>query len=233
MNPRELAVVQGWADTRATLRAWLGAPAPVLAAWVRISVLVALGLLGATWLVASAVTPDPTPVAIRGIDHRSDIADVLYLFGRNLLVLALHAMACVAGFIAKSTLPREAEAYSGWWRWVHDRAGGVALAFVAAATVFSLGTQALALGSMLSQLSFQLGTTPGALLLTVLPHALPELVALFLPLAAWLLAARAQAWEQLLAATIATTAIALPVLFAAALVEAYVTPHLLRSLHFV
>lgn len=233
MNPRELAVVQGWADTRATLRAWLGAPAPVLIAWVRGSVLIALGLLGATWLVASAVTPDPTPVAIRGIDHRGDLADVLFLFGRNLLVLALHAMACVAGFIAKSTLPREAEAYSGWWRRVHDRAGGVALAFVAVATVFSLGTQSLALGSMLSQLSFQLGTTPGALLVSVLPHALPELVALFLPLAAWLLAAREQAWEQLLAATVATTAVALPVLFAAALVETYVTPYLLRSLHFV
>ena len=233
MNPRELAVVQGWADTRATLRAWLGAPAPVAWAWVRGSVLIALGLLGATWVVASVVTPDPTPVAIRGIDHRSDLADVAFLVGRNLLVLALHALACVAGFIAKSTLPREAEAYSGWYRWAHDRAGGVALAFVAAATVFSLGTQALALGSMLAQLAFQLDTTPGALLLTVLPHALPELVALFLPLAAWLIAARAQAWEQLLAATIATTVIALPVLVAAAFVEAYVTPHLLRSLHFV
>ena len=233
MNPRELAVVQGWADTRATLRAWRQTPLPVLGGWVRASLLVAAGLLAATWLVASVVTPDPTPIAIRGIDHRSDLADVAYLFGRNLLVLALHAMACVAGFIAKSTLPREAEAYRGWWRWVHDRAGSVAIAFVAVATVFSLATQALALGISLSQLSFQMGTSPGALLVAVLPHALPELVALFLPLAAWIIAARSSAWDQLLAATLATTAIALPILLAAAFVEAYVTPHVFRALHFV
>ena len=50
------------------------------------------------------------------------------------------------------------------------------------------------------------------MLLTVAPHALLELTALFLPLAAWLVAARAGAWNQLMAATFATTAIALPAL---------------------
>lgn len=233
MNPRELAVVQGWAETRATLRAWKATPGAVLGGWLAGSFAIAAGLLFATWLVATLVTPDPTPVAIRGIHHRSDMGDVLYLFGRNLLVLALHALACLAGFIAKSTLPREAEAYSGVWRRVHDHAGGVAIAFVTGATIFSLGTQALALGMSLAQLALQLGTTPAELLLTVLPHAVPELLVLFLPLAAWIIAARAGAWEQLMAATLVTTAIGVPVLFGAALVEAYVTPHLLRALHFV
>jgi hypothetical protein len=233
VNPRELAVVQGWADTRATLRAWKVAPGRVLGRWALGSLAIAATLLVATWLVASIVTPDPTPVAIRGIDHRSDMGDVLFLFGRNLLVLALHAMACVAGFIAKSTLPREAEAYTGWWRRVHDHAGGVAIAFVTGATLFSLATQALALGISLAQLSFQLGITPAEMLLTVLPHAVPELLVLFLPLAAWIVAARAGAWNELLAATLVTTAIGVPVLFGAALIETYVTPHLLRTLHFV
>ena len=71
------------------------------------------------------------------------------------------------------------------------------------------------------------------LLLALTPHALPELVAIFLPLAAWLVAARARAWHQLLAATLVTTTIALPVVFAAAAVEVYVTPEVLRALHFV
>ena len=66
------------------------------------------------------------------------------------------------------------------------------------------------------------------LLLTLLPHAVPELLALFLPLAAWIIASRRDAWEELLAATFATSALALPVLVLAANVEVFVWPHLLR-----
>ena len=50
------------------------------------------------------------------------------------------------------------------------------------------------------------------LLLGVLPHAIPELIALFLPLAAWIIASRRGEWDQLLAATFVTVAIAVPVL---------------------
>ena len=59
-------------------------------------------------------------------------------------------------------------------------------------------------------------------MLTLLPHALPELVALFLPLAAWMLASRREAWNELLAATLVTTALAAPVLVLAANVEVFV-----------
>ena len=38
-------------------------------------------------------------------------------------------------------------------------------------------------------------------MLTLLPHALPELFALFLPLAAWIIASRRGRWDELLAAT--------------------------------
>jgi len=61
--------------------------------------------------------------------------------------------------------------------------------------------------------------SPGLLLLGVLPHALPELIALFLPLAAWIIASRRGEWEQLLAATLVTVALALPVLLASAFIE--------------
>ena len=67
------------------------------------------------------------------------------------------------------------------------------------------------------------------LLLAVLPHALPELIALFLPLAAWIMASRRGEWDQLLAATLVTVAVAIPVLLAAALVEVYVSPHLFHA----
>jgi uncharacterized membrane protein SpoIIM required for sporulation len=64
----------------------------------------------------------------------------------------------------------------------------------------------------------------------VLPHALPELVALFLPLAAWIIASRRGEWEQLLAATLVTVAVAVPVLVIAAFIEVYVSPHLFSVL---
>ncbi len=64
----------------------------------------------------------------------------------------------------------------------------------------------------------------------MLPHAFPELIALFLPLAAWMIASRRDEWGQLLAATFATSAIAIPILVATASWEAYVWPQILRVL---
>jgi uncharacterized membrane protein SpoIIM required for sporulation len=76
----------------------------------------------------------------------------------------------------------------------------------------------------------QLGTSPGVLLLALAPHALPELIALFLPLAAWMIASRRDDWHELLAATFVTVAIAVPVLLAAAAVETWVSPRLLLAI---
>ena len=171
--------------------------------------------------------PDPLLITHTGTGEWSDFAFILY---RNGLVLALHALACVAGFMAGSSLPIVAEGYSGLWRRVHDKAGRVAMAFVALATLFSLTTQAYALGMTASSLADAQGVSPGLLLLSLLPHAIPELTALFLPLAAWLLASRRGAWDELLAATFVTTGIAVPVIVAAAGVEVWLTPHVLSFL---
>ena len=63
----------------------------------------------------------------------------------------------------------------------------------------------------------------------MLPHAIPELTALFLPLAAWLIASRRGEWNQLLAATFITVALAIPTLVVAATIEVYVWPHILEA----
>ena len=55
-------------------------------------------------------------------------------------------------------------------------------------------------------------------------------MALFLPLAAWIIASRKGDWHELLAATFVTVAIAAPVLVVSAVVEVYVSPALLRYL---
>jgi hypothetical protein len=227
MNSEQLALVRGWADTRATLRTWNARPLPVVGAWTLASLEVAGILLVATWFVAQLSQPDPFAFAVHGAGGWNDFTFILY---RNGLVLALHAMACVAGFIAGSSLPIVAEGYHGVWRRIHDSAGQVAMGFVAVATLFSLGTQAYALGMTASSVAAANGISPLLLLAALLPHAVPELTALFLPLAAWLLAARRRAWDELLAATFVTTAIAIPVIIAAAAVEVWVSPHLLSFL---
>ena len=102
-----------------------------------------------------------------------------------------------------------------------------AIGFVGCATLFSLGTQAYALGHGAASLSAQLDISPALLLVSLLPHALPELFALFLPLAAWSIASARGAWNELLAATFTTTAVAIPLLVMAAAIETWITPDLL------
>ena len=212
------------------LAAWNRTPWLVVRRWLAISVAVAAGLLTVVWLVAAASTPDASGLRFAGLTEPATGRDVGLVLVANSLVLALHAFACVAGYLARRSLPLEAARYRGVTRWVHEHAGPAAMAFVGAATLFSLATQAYELGLSASTLAAQLGISPGLLLLGLLPHALPELVALFLPLAAWLVAARAQLWHELLAATAVTVAIAVPVLLVTALVEVFITPHLLQAL---
>jgi uncharacterized membrane protein SpoIIM required for sporulation len=139
-------------------------------------------------------------------------------------------MACVAGFIAGSSLPLQAEQHRGLSRKIHDHGGRIAIGFVIAATTFSLSAQAVVLGGETASVAAHLHTTPATLLVVLLPHALIELTALFLPLAAWIIASRRGEWDQLLAATIVTVALALPMLVVAAVIEVYVSPHLVAPL---
>jgi Stage II sporulation protein M len=227
VTTEQLALVQGWDDTRAALRRWRRRPRAVLVPWLLGALAVAALLLGATFVIALLSTPDPSGSGFPGVSHPVQTADLIYVLERNGLVLALHSLACVAGFMAGSSLPQVAEGYAGWKRRLHDHAGPAAIVFVGAATLFSLVTQAYVLGHETSTLSAELGLTPAVLLVGLLPHALPELTALFLPLAAWTLASRTGQWKDLLAATLVTTGIALPVLVATAFIETQVTPHLL------
>jgi hypothetical protein len=230
MRLDDLALVQGGAATRAALKKWDAAPWAALRGWLAGSLAIAVALLVSVWVIAWATTPDLTPLSIIGVNTRPSLEHVAFLIFRNSLVLALHALSCLAGFIARSQLPAEAKRYRGWVRALHDHAGVLAIGFVTAATLFSLVTQALVLAHGASSMSAQLGISPGLLLLSVLPHALPELTALFLPLAAWILLSRKGRWDEMLAATIVTTALAVPVIVVAAFVETYVSPHVLLAL---
>ncbi|HEX6602525.1 MAG TPA: hypothetical protein VF030_07755 [Solirubrobacterales bacterium] len=220
----------GMDDTRATLEAWSERPWEVLRGWIALSLAVALTLLTAVWVIAGVLTPDITPIHLAGLTHPAEPDDLLPILWRNSLVLALHGTACVAGFIAGASMPIAAAQRTGFNRWVHVKAGEFAILFVAAVTLFSLGTQALYLGLQGSTLAYQLQISDFELILSVLPHALPELTALFLPLAAWLIASRRGEWNQLLAATFITVLMAIPVLLVTATIEVYVWPRILEEL---
>ena len=217
MSADEFVLSKGLRDTRGALERWKADPWPVLRAWGLGALAVASTLLAAVWVVALASRADLTAPFIPGIDRDADPGALLPILAQNALVLALHATACVAGFIAGSSLALAAESRSGLSKWVHEKARPIALGWVVIVTLFSLVTQAYALGLTADQIALALGISPGALVLTVLPHALPELVALFLPLAAWTIASRRDEWQDLLAATFATVAIAIPVLVACGL----------------
>jgi hypothetical protein len=224
----DYVLVQGIRDTRGALGRWRADPVPILGRWFALSLAIAVGLVLAVWAVASVQTPDPTVVFIPGLDGNPTPGDFAEILARNSLVLALHAMACVAGFIAGSSMRLEADRRTGLSRTIHEQAGRIAIAWVVLVTGFSLVTQAYVLGSAGADLAANLAIAPGLLIATVLPHALPELIALFLPLAAWLVASRREEWDQLLAATFVTVVVAIPILLASAAVELFVWPDLLR-----
>jgi stage II sporulation SpoM-like protein len=230
VSVEDLVLVQGMRDTRLALDRWNRDPWRVLAPWLGLSVAIAIALLGVVWLIGSVSPVDATRLYLPGYHGEATTGDYVHVLYRNSLVLALHAFACVAGFMAGSSLPLSASKRSGLSRVVHEKAGPLAIGFVVCATLFSLSTQAYVLGGGVATLSHQLGVSPGVLVIGLLPHALPELMALFLPLAAWLVASRNDDWQDLLAATFVTVGIAVPVLLASAAVELWISPQLLRAL---
>ena len=230
VKANDLVLVQGIDVTKRTLRRYGERPVPTLAPWLALSLAVTVVLLVSVWVVAKLTPVDISAVPINGVSYRPDLGDYLHILTRNALVLALHALACVAGFMAGSSMPLAAANRSGVDRWIHEKAGPAAIAFVTVATLFSLCTQSYYLGGLASQIAGNLDMSPGLLVIGLLPHALPELVVLFLPLAAWLIASRKGRWDELLAATAVCVVVAVPVLLAAAAVELWVSPELVTYL---
>jgi len=84
------------------------APLAVVGRWTAGSAAAACGLLAAVWVISSVLGARQTIYGLHPPFVVGDGSDVLGVLHRNLLVLALHALACVAGFIAGSSLPLQA-----------------------------------------------------------------------------------------------------------------------------
>src|SRR4051794_23515818 len=115
----DYVLVQGIRDTRETLAAWHADRWRILIPWFAGALAIAGVLLAAVWVVSKLVTPDPSPIGLAGVTHPATLEDAGPILYRNSLVLALHAMACVAGFIAGSSLPQISESKTGIWKKVH------------------------------------------------------------------------------------------------------------------
>lgn len=225
MGIADISIVKGWPATVETLGRWAARPFRTLAPWLLVSALIAAALLGLTWLVAAASPPDPTypDVMPANVAERPDFYFAHYVRS-NMLVLALHTMACLGGYVTNTALTDPADGDSELLEQVTRRVGLAALVFVPFATLFSIGTQSWILGSRASTLTEHLHLPLGTFLATVAPHAMVELTAIFLPLAAWLVLSRRGRWNELLAATLVTFVLATPTIAAAAWVEANTWP---------
>jgi hypothetical protein len=130
-------------------------------------VAVAATLLLAIWAIASwstsraAVFLGQPPFAVGGI------GDVVRILAHNLLVLALHAMACVAGFIAGSSLPLQARYHTGRMRAIRERGRPLAIGLVVCATCASLSLQAVVLGTGVARVAAVVQRAPGVVLLAL------------------------------------------------------------------
>jgi hypothetical protein len=215
-------------ETRDTFKRWGKSPVKIVGRWMLVSFAISVLMLIAVLIVSHIATPQQTS-SLPNILQSSSIEDAVRVFFRNSLVLALHAFVCLAGFMAMRALPEQAQYKRGVDRWIHEHAGPAAMVFVSCATLFSICTQIIILGHTVADLSLTLQLSQSTLMLTVLPHALIELTAVFLPLAAFLMASRSGDWHELLAATVVTVAVAIPMLVLAAWLEAYLWPELLAK----
>lgn len=197
--------------------------------WVGVAAGVAAILLGSVALLSAHDAGNALIGSESGLlAPRHDSSDLLYVFRRNLLVLGIHLCACWIGAIVgrphQPTPARWGRVVGTLNRPVPAWMAKAALYYALLVTLTSVGVQAIALSRLLADLSVAARLSRLHLLVLVLPHAVPELIAVFLPLGLFLLEARRGRLDRLGLWSLQAAVIALPVLLCAAAIETYVTP---------
>jgi hypothetical protein len=207
------AVPLGMAWTRALFATWAERPLPTLIPWALGSLCLGLLLLAAAVLVATLAGPgEPyTPIFA---DPTATVADVGRIVVRNTTVLALQVLVCAGSYVA--TRPGD-----------HARWRARALYVIAGLSIYSFASQAWRLGHDLASAANTLGFSAAGLTERLCVHAVPELTAIFLPLAACLSLARRRRFDDLGAAALLTALVAWPVVVLAATLEVFVTRYVM------
>lgn len=199
-----------------------------VARWAAVAAAVAAALLTGVALLAGHDQGDATAgLASSLLATHHDFGNVWFVFQRNLLVLAIHLCACwIGGIVARQSTPVGARV--GRMAALHGpvpaRVGRAAVRYALLVTLVSVLVQALALGHELANLYVATAIPRRRLLWLLLPHTAPELIAVFLPLGLFFVQARRGRLDYLERWSLQAGALALPVLFTAALIETFVTP---------
>lgn len=242
VSAERLAFQSGIKETRQILKEWAGQPCSlrnssrcspkisqvaqlglVARPWLSLSLIIAIimfcgALAVAEWLPQTAEVVSPLFVTAG-----NSLSDALWLLGRNLMVLLLHLLVCVAAYLARRSIPFQAQNKTGLNRWMHHNIGKGAMLVVAGMTAYSLTWQTWQLGNVLHSAAETLNISSLDLLLRASLHGLPELVAVFLPLAACLMLGFKKQWNRMLAAAVLCAMISIPMLIMAVAIETWVT----------
>jgi Stage II sporulation protein M len=211
--------------TRDALREWRAERYRTVLPWLGLSLVVAVVILGAVLAFSFALTPD---FRGGGVPQLGGVSDALRTWLRNLSVLLLHLLIGVATFACLRTLPMQAEHRHGWDRFIHRSLARPTLVGIAAAAVYSMAHLSITIGARLAAVSRELHHSAANVLAALLPHTIPELTAVFLPLGATLVVARRDP-DRLIAAMAVCAAAGTVLLAGAAACETWVSPRLLAG----
>ena len=211
------------------------APRAEVRRWLVVSGTIATAMLVGVAVLATIRQHDgPSGFSSGLLDPDGSWSGVAEILKANGLVLALHFFAASAGAI----IGRGERDASGT-RTMTSRFGTetmpawverAALAWALGATLLSVAAQTWRLGGILADLAAQVGHAPVLVLLCVLPHALPELCAVFLPLGLFLVQARRDDLAPLVGWIWHALLLAAPALVLCALVEEWLSRPLLQAL---
>lgn len=202
--------------------------------WCGLSLLIALIMLAGVALSASFADADPSLGQyniLLGADaaFSTPWADLWYLVYRNSLVLGIHFGACIIGAIIgrrhhdHDPLDNLGSYNPNLPEWVSK----AALVYAWVVTMSSVVIQVSKIGLIISDFAAYIELAPWLVVLLVLPHAIPELTAIFLPLALFMIQARKNQLRVLGTRSLQAAAVAVPVIAVAACIEVFISPHLI------
>ena len=227
--------------TVALLKSWLHDGGRVAKPWVVLSAAISLSMLVAIYFVAVYLLKSQfTNDSYRPLFTTSgDFESVLRLMKANLMVLAIHVLACVAAWLVNVRLDcyleerisakevndkiNEGLDFVSKRQALQRSLGRLTMAGVSALIIFSILRQIVYISGELNVASHTLHLSVLTLLARASLHGLFELTAIFLPLAALLLLGRRRQWDQLIAAAALSIILAIPMLLLAAVIETWVT----------
>ena len=151
----------------------------------------------------------------------------MFVLARNLIVLLLHYFCCMVGVIvSRDHVPLSGrwERYARLHRPLPKWMGDAALAYALTITLTSIAVQSVEIGFVLADIGAYSGLSHLQIILLTLPHAIPELIGIFLPLGLFLTQSYRRDLRTLRLYINQTLVIGFCLIIVAAFIEALLSP---------